>query len=76
MIHVLLLLLFVGLGFLAVSIVGIIVFFALTGSCDTKDIGFRVNEGFECILLGIMIGVTCLVRIDIVQVFSKQRWKF
>jgi len=55
--------LFFGLAFTAVAIIGIAIFFILSASddCDTKDMGDKVNHGFEIIMLLIMIVVTLWV---------------
>ena len=54
---------FVGLTFIVATIIGIIVFFILSGSddCEDQKTGLMVNEIYECILLSVMILTTLWV---------------
>lgn len=54
---------FFGIVFFALCIVGVIIFFILSGSddCDSQKMGFMVNDTFESIMISIMIVVTCWV---------------
>ncbi len=62
--------LFFGLLFTVAAIIGIVIFFILSESCDAEDMSRHVNNGFEASMFVIMIIASIWVRAIIATNFA------